>query len=163
MTYYYESDLLVGGVLVGFIIFSIVIGMLSYILNALIFYNTSKVNGLEDIAYISWIPIVNCYILFALTSKKTTYEDRKKDATKWFIIYFGLSVLAILLSFVPILPSLILFTCSIIYLVFLYRLFYRWSPESGMSILFIILTIITGGLFFIIYGLIKMKKPFVTQ
>ncbi len=41
-----------------------------------------------------------------------------------------------------------------------YRLMYRWSGESGKAILYIILSIITGGLFFMIYGLMRMNRPF---
>lgn len=159
MTAVYDSDALIGGIFAGLLIFILIIGIISYILFALIYYNTAKTNGLESIAYLSWIPIVQTYVLFALGSKKTTYEEIKKDATKWLVIYIVLCFL----SLIPIVNFLTGLAVLVITFYYMYRLFYRWSGESGMSVAFVILTFITSNLFFLIYGLIKMKQPFVTE
>lgn len=42
-----------------------------------------------------------------------------------------------------------------------YRLLFRWTGESGKAVLYIILSIITCGLFYAIYGLMRMKRPFI--
>lgn len=160
LTTVYDSDVLLGGILAGFLIFILIVGIISYILFALIFYNTAKTNGLENIAYISWIPIVQSYVLFALGSKKTTYEEIKKDATKWFIIYLVLSIITMIIPIINLFTGIALLIISLYYL---YRLFYRWIGETGMAVVFVIISLITSELFFLIYGLIKMKKPFVAE
>lgn len=156
MEYGYEYELLFGGLFVGIIIFSLILLLIFYLISAFIFYNTAKTNGFEDIAYISWIPLVQYYVFFAFGSNNSNYEDIKKDALKWTIIYIVLFVL----SFLPFIGFLTGIASVVIFFYFLYKLFYRWNGETGISVLFVILTLITGGIFFFIYGLFKMKQPF---
>ncbi|SOB90828.1 hypothetical protein SAMN05880501_101218 [Ureibacillus xyleni] len=151
-----ELDLFLGGLLVTFGIFIILFAILAYVLTAIIYYKTAKTNGLEDIAFWSWIPLLNVYVLFALGSTKTSIEEIKKDAIKFTIIYFVLAILSI----IPIIGFLASIAMMIIAIYYMYRLLYRWTGDSGKAILFVVLTFITGGIFFMIYGLIMMKKPF---
>lgn len=146
-----------GGLLLTFIIVGIVLGILGYIITAIIFYNAAKTNGLAEIAFWSWIPIANAYVLFALGSIKTSTDEIKKDALKFLLIYFALAIISII-PFIGILASIALMVISIYYI---YRLFYRWIGDTGKSILFVFLTIITCSIFYYIYGLLRMKKPFV--
>ena len=152
----YQADMFLGGLLVTFGIFFILFAILAYILTAIIYYKTAKTNGLEDIAFWSWIPLLNVYVLFALGSTKTTLEKIKKEAIKFMIIYIVLAIVSI----IPIIGFLASIAMMIIAIYYMYRLFYRWTADSGKSIIFVVLTFITGGLFFMIYGLIMMKKPF---
>ncbi|RUL49820.1 MULTISPECIES: hypothetical protein [Lysinibacillus] len=156
-TYPNEMDLFFGGLFVVVIIVGLILALVGYILTAIIYYNSAKVNGLGDIAFWSWIPVLNVYALFALGSSKTSIEGIKKDALMFTLIYFGLLVV----SFIPFIGILTSIAMAIIAIYFMYRLFYRWTGDSGKAILFIVLTLITGSIFFYIYGLIMMKKPFV--
>lgn len=156
-TYSSDYDVFYGGLLVTFILIMIGMFVISYVITALIYYYTTKTNGLGEIAFWSWIPVLNVYALFALGSTKTTIEEIKKDALKFLLINIGLMIL----SFIPILGILASIALLVIGVYFMYRLFFRWTGESGISILFVVLTFITGSIFYYIYGLIKMKKPFV--
>ncbi|PYF07578.1 hypothetical protein [Ureibacillus chungkukjangi] len=156
----YQSDYdaaLFGGFLVTFFIIILVIGVVGYVITALIYYYTTKTNGLGEISFWSWIPLLNVYALFALGSTKTSLEEIKKDALKFLLIYIGLTIISII-PFIGILSSIAMIVIGVY---FMYRLFFRWTGESGTAILFVVLTIITGSIFYYVYGLIKMKKPFV--
>ena len=156
----YPSDYdaaLFGGFFITFLIVIIALGVVSYLITAIIYFVTSKTNGLGEIAFWSWIPLVNVYALFALGSTKTSIEEIKKEALKFLLIYIGLTII----SFIPFIGILSSIAMVVIGVYFMYRLFYRWTGESGTAILFIVLSIITGSIFFYIYGLIKMKQPFV--
>lgn len=152
-----EMDFLFGGFLIVFVIVALILGVIGYIASAFIYYNTAKTNNLSDIAIISWIPVVNMYVLFALGSKKDSIEEIKKDALTFSLIYIAL----IILSAIPFLGILLSIAAIIIGVYFSYRLYYRWCGDTGKSVLFVLLTFITSGIFFFIYGLIKMKQPFV--
>ncbi|MFJ8234696.1 hypothetical protein ACIQ34_02990 [Ureibacillus sp. NPDC094379] len=152
-----EYDAMLGGFLVIFIFIALALALVGYIITAIVYYFTAKTNGLQEVAFMSWIPIVNIYVLVALVSDKESLEEIKKDALKWTLIYVGL----LIVSFVPIIGFIASIAAMVIGIYFIYRLFYRWTGEQGMSILFVVLTFITGSLFLYIYGLIKMKKPFV--
>ncbi|MFP3918133.1 hypothetical protein U5N28_10005 [Lysinibacillus telephonicus] len=156
-SYSSEYDALFGGLLLTFIIVGIVLGILGYIITAIIFYNAAKTNGLAEIAFWSWIPIANAYVLFALGSIKTSTDEIKKDALKFLLIYIALAIISII-PFIGILASIALMVISIYYI---YRLFYRWIGDTGKSILFVFLTFITCSIFYYVYGLLRMKKPFV--
>lgn len=157
-TYQSEYDAaLFGGFLLTFIFIMIAIGVVGYVITAIIYYYTTKTNGLGEISFWSWIPLVNVYVLFALGSTKTSIEEIKKDALKFLLIYIGLTII----SFIPFIGILTSIAMAVIGVYFMYRLFYRWTGESGTAILFVVLSIITGSIFYYVYGLIKMKKPFV--
>lgn len=156
-TYPSEYDAMLGGFLVIFVIAAIIFAVLAYVVTALIYYFASKTNGLGDIAFWAWIPIIHIYLLFALCSKKESLDEIKKDALKWTLIYIGLLVV----SMIPVIGFIASLAAVVIAIYYMYLLFYRWTGEQGMSILFVFLSLITGSLFFYIYGLIKMKKPFV--
>ncbi|MFJ6207082.1 hypothetical protein [Lysinibacillus sp. NPDC092081] len=133
------------------------ISIADYLINSLIYYQASKANGFSKQAYIAWIPLVGVYNLFLLTAKGDDDASVRAATKKNVLIYVGL----ILVSFIPflgIIASLGLFGFT---LYFTYRLFYRWSGEPGRAVLYIILSFITFGLFYFIYGLMKMNKPFV--
>lgn len=66
-----------------------------------------------------------------------------------------------IVSFIPFLGILASLGMVGFSIYFMYRLFYRWCGETGKAVLYTILTVITGGLFFAIYGLMRMNKPFV--
>lgn len=156
-TYPTEADILFGGFFIGFLIFTLVLALLGYIITAIIYFYTTKTNGLGEISFWSWIPLLNVYALFALGSTKTSLEEIKKDALKFLLIYIGLTIISII-PFIGILSSIAMIVIGVY---FMYRLFFRWTGESGTAILFVVLTIITGSIFYYVYGLIKMKKPFV--
>ncbi|MDM5247504.1 MULTISPECIES: hypothetical protein [unclassified Lysinibacillus] len=156
---YYSNDIetALGGLFLLIFLICLVMGIAGYVISSLIFYNASKTNGFGDLAYIAWIPIINVYSLFLLTAKGDNDVAVRADAKKNVLIYAGL----LLISFIPLIGLLAYLGILGFALYFTYRLFYRWTGESGKAVLFIILTIITLGLFYFIYGLIKMNKPFV--
>lgn len=156
----YQSEYdaaLFGGFLLTVILITLAIAVVGYLITAFIYYYTTKTNGLGEIAFWSWIPLLNVYALFALGSTKTSIDEIKKDALKFLLIYIGLTIISII-PFVGILSSIAMVVIGVY---FMYRLFYRWTGESGTAIIFVVLTFITGSIFYYIYGLIKMKKPFV--
>lgn len=151
-----EADLLFGGFFVAIIIASIVLGIISYIVFALILYKTAKTNGYDSIAVIGWIPIVQIYVLFALGSKKESIDEAKSEALKMCLIMLGLIIVG-LIPFINILSYIGMMVISVYYY---YRLFYRWTADNATSIIFVVLTFITSSIFLYIYGLMKMNKPF---
>ncbi len=156
---YYNSDLdaAMGGLFLILILASLVLGLIAYIISALIYFMTSKTNGFGDVAYIAWIPIINVYSLFLLTAGGDNRETIRATALKNTLIYAGLFIV----SFIPVIGILASLGMVGFTLYFTYRLFYRWCGETGKAVLYTILMVITGGLFFAIYGLMRMNKPFV--
>ncbi|WP_339262392.1 hypothetical protein [Lysinibacillus sp. FSL K6-3209] len=155
--YYSDYDAVFGGFMVVF--FFVLLGMLiiGYVVNALIYFMASKTNGFSDVAYIAWIPIINIYSLFLLTANGDDDATIRAAAKKTTFIYAALFII----SFVPLvgfIASLVMFGYWVYYT---YRLLFRWTGESGKAVLYIILSIITCGLFYAIYGLIRMKRPFI--
>ncbi len=156
---YYSNDwdAAMGGLFIILILAALVLGLIAYIISALIYFMTSKTNGFGDVAYIAWIPIINVYSLFLLTAGGDNREMVRATALKNTLIYAGMFIVSFI-PFLGILASLGMVGFSIY---FMYRLFYRWCGETGKAVLYTILTVITGGLFFAIYGLMRMNKPFV--
>jgi len=135
------------------------ISIADYVINSLIYYQASKANGFSKQAYIAWIPLVGVYNLFLLTAKGDDDASVRAAAIKNVIIYAVLTiVLFIPYLFLDIIGS-VGFLGFMFY--FTYRLFYRWTGRTGKAVLYTILSFITLGLFYAIYGLIKMNKPFV--
>lgn len=147
-----EMDMLAGPMFIAAVIVALIIGLISYVIYGLIFFKTAKTNGFDDAAYISWIPIANFYMLFLLTGDTV---DRSV-AKKWFWIYVAL----IALSWIPVLGWILSIASVVISIYFYYRLLYRWTAEQNKAILYDVLTMISGGLFFMIYGLMRMNRPF---
>ena len=144
--------------ILAFLVFFLIIAVITYILSALIYSNTAKTNGFQEIAVISWIPIINIYVLFALCSKKATMPEIKSDALKWTLIYFGLAII----SSIPLLGFLAAIALIVLTVYYFYRLYYRWTGDQSKAILFVVLMYITGGIFFYVYGLLKMKERFLS-
>lgn len=151
-----EMDALFGGLFFVIIIAAIIFGIIGYIIFALILYKTAKTNGYDSIAVIGWIPIVQIYVLYALGAKKESVEEAKSEALKMCLITLGLVIVS-LIPFIGILASIGIVIISAYYY---YRLFFRWTADNATSIIFVVLTFITSSIFFYIYGLIKMNKPF---
>ncbi|MBG9453119.1 membrane protein [Lysinibacillus sphaericus] len=157
-SYYYDDfDAALGGIFIIIMLIGLVLSIVSYVISSLIYYKASKVNGFSDLAYIGWIPIINVYSLFLLTAKGEDNATVRGAAKKNALIYVGL----ILVSFIPLIGIIASLGLLGFTLYFTYRLFYRWTGETGKAILYIILSFITFGLFYYIYGLMKMNKPFV--
>ncbi|MFC9539748.1 hypothetical protein ACFTQ7_07645 [Lysinibacillus sp. NPDC056959] len=157
-SYYYDDfDAALGGIFIIIVLIGLVLGIVSYVISSLIYYKASKINGFSDLAYIAWIPIINVYSLFLLTAKGEDNATVRGAAKKNALIYVGL----ILVSFIPLIGIIASLGLLGFTLYFTYRLFYRWTGETGKAILYIILSFITFGLFYYIYGLMKMNKPFV--
>ena len=155
--YYNDTDFAIGGFILVIFLLAFIFAIAAYIITALIYYITSKTNGFSDVAYIAWIPVVNIYSLFLLTANGTDNTSIRDAAKKNTLIYVGL----VIVSFIPFIGWFSSIACAIYGLYFTYRLLYRWCGESGKAILYIVLTLITGGIFFAIYGLLRMNKPFV--
>ncbi|MFJ7738347.1 hypothetical protein ACIQ2D_18690 [Lysinibacillus sp. NPDC097287] len=155
-SYYSDYDAVLGGLLIIAFIVILIFALLSYLISAIIFYTTSKTNGFSDLAYIAWIPLINVYSLFLLTANGDDDATSRAVAKKIALIYFGLFIV----SFIPIIGFISSLAMAGIVLYYSYRLMYRWSGETGKAVLYIILTFITCGLFFAIYGLMRMKQPF---
>lgn len=134
----------------------LIIGLIAYLISALIYFKTSKTNGFSDVAYIAWIPLLNLYNLFLLTAHSDNDTTDRAIAKRNTLIYFGLFIA----SFIPFIGYIASLGMAIFSLYYLYRLLYRWSGETGKAVLYIILTIFTAGLFFAVYGLMHMSKPF---
>lgn len=152
-----DLDAALGGLFLIIMLICIVVSIVGYVISSLIYYNASKTNGFSDVAYIAWIPIINVYSLFLLTATGNDDATVRANAKKNVLIYAGL----ILVSFIPFLGIIASLGLIGYALYFTYRLFYRWSGETGRAVLYIILTFITFGLFYCIYGLMRMNKPFV--
>ncbi|WP_409368999.1 hypothetical protein [Lysinibacillus sp. 38-6] len=155
--YYSDYDAVFGGFMLLFFFVFLVLLIIGYVVNALIYFMASKTNGFDDVAYIAWIPIINIYSLFLLTAPGDDDATIRAAAKKITLIYAGLFII----SFVPLvgfLASIVMFGYWIFYT---YRLLYRWTGETGKAVLYIILSIITCGLFYVIYGLMRMRRPFV--
>lgn len=150
------SDPVVAGLFLMFILIALVYGIIAYIITALIFFKTSKTNGFSDVAYIAWIPLLNVYNLFLLTANSDDDTTIRALAKRNTLIYFGLFVV----SFIPVIGIIASLVMAGFILYCSYRLMYRWSGETGKAILYIILTFFTGGIFFAIYGLMRMNLPF---
>jgi len=156
--YYNDYDAAAfGGFLLLIIIASLVLGLIAYVISALIYFMASKTNGFGDMAYIAWIPLINVYSLFLLTADGVDNETVRAAALKNTLIYAGL----IIVSFIPFLGIIASLGAAGFILYFNYRLFYRWTGEAGKAVLYIILTLLTAGIFFMIYGLMRMNRPFV--
>jgi len=97
------------------------------------------------------MPVFNVYNLCLLTAKGKDEQAVSAVAEKNVIIF---TVLAFL-SFIPLLGIIGFITY------FKYRLLYRWTSETRKAVQYTILSFITLGLFYNIYGLMKMNKPFV--
>ena len=153
------NDPLATAFLISFFLIGLVFIFIAYLVSALIYFKTSKTNGYEDVAYIAWIPFVNIYNLFLLIAQNEDDTTNRSTAKRNTLIYYGLFIV----SFIPFI-GFIGFIASIgmtgFMLYALYQLFYRWSGETGKAILYIILTFFTAGLFFAIYGLMHMSRPF---
>ncbi|MGE7093321.1 hypothetical protein ACQKII_18080 [Lysinibacillus sp. NPDC048646] len=132
--------------------------IIDYIFISLIYFMTSKTNGFSDVAYIAWIPLINFYNLSLLTANGDDDSAGRAAAKKTTLIFMGLFIVTF--SLIPIICYLT-FLITVGYVIYYsFRLLYRWSGDTGKAILYIILSIITGGLFFMIYGLIHMNRPF---
>ena len=80
----------------------------------------------------------------------------KSDALKFTLIYFGL----VIVSAIPLIGFLAAIALIILTVYYFYRLFYRWTGDQSKAILFVVLMYLTGGIFFYVYGIIKMKDRF---
>lgn len=147
----YAAGFLLIIVLVGFF-FSII----AYLVTALIYFKTSKTNGYSDVAYIAWIPFVNVYSLFLLIAQNEDDTTNRSIAKRNTLIYYGLFIV----SFIPLIGYIASIGMAGFMLYAMYRLLYRWSGETAKAILYIILTFFTAGLFFAVYGLMRMSRPF---
>lgn len=154
---YDDIDMALSGLFLVIMLIGLVLSIVSYVISSLIYYKASKINGFGDLAYIAWIPIINVYSLFLLTAKGEDNATVRSAAKKNALIYVGL----ILVSFIPFLGIIASLGLLGFTLYLTYRLFYRWTGETGKAVLYIILSFITFGLFYYIYGLMKMNKPFV--
>ncbi|MET4561587.1 magnesium-transporting ATPase (P-type) [Lysinibacillus parviboronicapiens] len=131
--------------------FEILYFILFYVILSLIYYRTAKANGYEEVAYLSFIPIINIYIMFLLIAKGNSDIERRASAKKMVILFTCLFIVGI----VSIKLIVILIVSYLIY-----RIFYRWSGDKTYGIFYMILNVFTCGIFFIIYGLLHMNKPF---
>ena len=132
--------------------FEILYFILFYVIWSLIYYRTAKANGFEDVAYLSFIPIINIYIMFLLIAKGNSVIERRASAKKMIILFICLFIVGIIL------PLRFIVIIIINYLI--YRIFYRWVGDKTYGIFYMVLNVFTCGIFFIIYGLLHMNKPF---
>ncbi|MEG0258314.1 MAG: hypothetical protein RR595_02525 [Lysinibacillus sp.] len=151
-----NNEELLGGLLVVGIILLLIVALISYVIGALIYFKTAKTNGYEDIAFLAWIPLVNFYLLFLFAATGSTEEEKRASAKKNIIIYIALFVV----SFIPLIGLLFSLGMMVISVYMMYRLLYRWSGDKTRGILFTVCTIVTSGIFFLIYGLMRMNRPF---
>lgn len=158
-SYYNDFDDLDIEFLIIMLICIALISIIGYVISSLIYYQASKVNGFNKQAYIAWIPIIGIYSLFLLTAKGDNGVTVRSAAMKNAIIYAVLT----LISFIPFLFLDVIASIGLLGFIFYitYRLFYRWTGGTGKAVLYTILSFITLGLFYFIYGLLKMNKPFV--
>lgn len=152
----YLIDTLGAGFILAFLLVGLVLLVIAYLVTALIYFQASKTNGFSDVAYIAWIPIANVYSLLLLTAKGHDDLAVRAEAKKNTIIYFGL----FFVSFIPLIGFFVSIALMIFMFYFMYRLLYRWSGETWKGILYLILTLISFGLAFMIYGLMRMNRPF---
>lgn len=154
--YYSDYEAVFGGLLIVALLIGLVISVVYYVISALIYYTTSKTNGFSDLAYIAWIPLVNVYSLFLLAANGDDGVTIRASAKKNTLIYIGLFIV----SFIPTIGLIASLVMAAYIMYYSYRLMLRWSGDSGKAVLYVILTLLTAGLFFMIYGLMRMNKPF---
>lgn len=155
-SYYSDYEAVFGGLLIIALLVGLVVAVVYYVVSALIYYTASKTNGFSDVAYIAWIPLVNVYSLFLLAATDDEDIAIRASAKKNTLIYIGLFIV----SFIPMIGFLASLVMAGYMLYYSYRLMLRWSGEEGKAVLYVILSLLTGGLFFMIYGLMRMNKPF---
>ena len=150
------NDPVFAGILLMIILIGLVYSLIAYLVTALIYFQTSKTNNYSDVAYIAWIPFINVYSLFLLSAQDKDDTTNRSNAKRNTLIYYGLFIV----SFIPVIGFIASIGMIGFMLYAMYRLFYRWSGEMGKAILYIILTFFTAGLFFAVYGLMRMNRPF---
>ena len=150
------NDPFFAGIVFIILIIGLFFSIIAYLISALIYFQTSKTNGYQDVAYIAWIPFVNVYSLFLLIGNYKDDLTNRSVAKRNTLIYYGLFIL----SFIPFISFIASIGMIGFMLYALYQLFYRWSGETGKAVLYIILTFFTAGLFFAVYGLMRMNRPF---
>lgn len=153
---YSDYEAVFGGFLIIVILVGLVMALVYYLISAFIYYSASKTNGFNDLAYIAWIPLINVYSLFLLTANSDDDATIRASAKKNTLIYFGLFIV----SFIPAIGIIASLVMAGFVLYYSYRLMYRWSGDTGRAVLYVILSFFTGGLFFAVYGLMRMNQPF---
>lgn len=94
----------------------------------MIYYRTAKANGYEEVAYLSFIPIINIYIMFLLIAKGNSDIERRASAKKMVILFTCLFIVGIIL------PLRFIVILIVNYLI--YRIFYRWVGDKTYGIFF---------------------------
>ncbi len=97
-----------------------------YVILSLIYYRTAKANGYEEVAYLSFIPIINIYIMFLLIAKGNSDIERRASAKKMVILFTCLFIVGIIL------PLRFIVILIVNYLI--YRIFYRWVGDKTYGI-----------------------------
>jgi glucan phosphoethanolaminetransferase (alkaline phosphatase superfamily) len=99
MPYYYNSDLeALAGILIAELSLGGLIGLVFYIFNALGLYGLSKNRGYKN-AWISFIPLVNNYVLGGLADNINLYRGKKSHHRVTLLILSIVSALSAVITF----------------------------------------------------------------
>ena len=144
------------------LLFIVLIGLayalIAYLFTAFAYFRLAQANGEANLAFLAWIPVANFYLIFLLILNGNR-EERVKGAITWISIYAVLFIVSFI-PFVGLIGNLGIFGIS---LYIMYRLFYLLSGDSTKGVLYTILSLITIGIFSIIYFMLKRNTTFILQ
>lgn len=152
-----EEELLAISILF-MVLIGLAYGLITYIFTAFAYFRLAQANGEANLAFLAWIPVANFYLIFLLILKGNR-EERAKGAITWMIIY----AVIFIVSFIPFIGLIGTLGMLGISLYVMYRLFYLLSGDSTKGVLFTILSLITMGIFAIIYLMLKRNTTFILQ
>lgn len=125
------------GLGIFFVLLIVALLIVFYVFSSLSYYTMANNRGIDN-AWMAWIPIVNLWLKGQLVDDFVLMGEKRLDHAS--ITLLALSILSIALSSVNVLGTII-YICSWVYnLLFQYRLYKLYKPES--AILFLVLGIV---------------------
>lgn len=124
------------GIIVAFIGFFLVIGLIMYILHAIGLFKIAQRTPKKDLAWLAWIPIASTFLMMLIVE-----DDVHEGLRGKFTMIFGIAFVVILVlgSFIP--------GSQLIIMAFVYYAFYFIAKRySTNPVLHVVIAIITAGI-----------------
>lgn len=143
------ADAIFGTAMIGFIVFLIFIGLICYIFLSIGLMKMAENSGIKN-AWLAWIPVANYYIIGEIVTSKMNGKGGNYA--------LGAAIAALLLSWIPILGTII----GIAFAVFSFILYYWiYKKYSENPVLHLILSIfISPYAAFAVFALRNKKALF---
>lgn len=122
-------------VILGFLAFFIVIGLILYIFNAIGLFKIAKREGRADLAWLAWIPIASTFLLTLLVENDVHKEFRGKVTMVYGIAFAASILLSTFIPFAGFIGSVIVF----------YAFYFLAKKFSTNPVLHLVISIITLG------------------